>query len=214
MATSNYSIYAIPAFYILALAPQFYSTILINRATNGRFDNANPRGASFAETCRKSLDKGTLGRFERGKAAHINALENLPLFAAAVICANIAGLDMGMVNSVRLFLYSICLLKSLPVFVDVLQHDALFVFAIIILFKKLRHALLVCQWALTLTLGTFKICGAFLALRIAYMFLYIEVESMKLSYVRTLVFLMSVGCCITLLLKAGNVLVDGKGMRL
>ncbi|KAL9073928.1 MAG: hypothetical protein Q9161_002550 [Pseudevernia consocians] len=98
MATSNYSIYAIPAFYILALVPQFYSTVLIHRATNGRFDNVNPRGASFSETCKKSLDRASLGRFERSKAAHVNALENLPLFASAVICANMAGLEVGMVN--------------------------------------------------------------------------------------------------------------------
>lgn len=108
MTTANYSIYAIPAFYALALVPQFYSTILINRATNGRFDNVNPRGASFSETCRKSLDKATLGRFERSKAAHVNALENLPLIASAVICANMAGLEGGMVNLVSgLFYWSI-----------------------------------------------------------------------------------------------------------
>lgn len=157
MTTPNYSIYAIPAFYILALVPQFYSTILINRATNGHFDNVNPRGASFSETCKKSLDKATLGRFERAKAAHANALENFPLFASAVICANMAGLEKGMMN---------------------------------------------------LT------CGAFLGLRIAYTFLYIGVESRKFSFVRTLVWMTSVGCCMTLLFKAGNVLVDGKGSRL
>ena len=105
MATSNYSIYAIPAFYLLALVPQFYSTILVNRATNGRFDNVNPRGAAFSETCKKSFDKATLGRFERARAAHTNALENLPLFASAVICANMAGLETGMVNAVRILLY-------------------------------------------------------------------------------------------------------------
>ncbi|KAL9137617.1 MAG: hypothetical protein Q9175_001168 [Cornicularia normoerica] len=99
MTTSNYSIYAIPAFYILALVPHFYSTVLINRATNGRFNNVNPRGTSFSETCKKSLDKVTLGRFERARAAHTNALENLPLLASAVICANMAGLESGMVNS-------------------------------------------------------------------------------------------------------------------
>lgn len=157
MTTSNYSIYAIPAFYILALVPQFYSTLLINRATNGRFDNVNPRGASFAETCKKSLDKATLGRSERARAAHTNALENLPLFASAVICANMAGLEKGMVNSM---------------------------------------------------------CGAFLGLRVVYTYVYIGVESPKLALVRTLVWMTSVGCCMTLLFKAGNVLVDGKGMRL
>ena len=116
MSASNYSIYAIPAFYILALVPQFYSTILIYRATNGRFDNVNPRGAAFSDTCKKSLDKATLGRFERARAAHVNALENLPLFAAAVICGNIAGLESGMINSVRVLLYPVCSSKSLQLF--------------------------------------------------------------------------------------------------
>lgn len=104
MTTSNYSIYAIPAFYILALAPGFYSTLLINRATNGRFDNVNPRGTSFSETYKKSVDKPTLGRYERARAAHANALESFPLFASAVICANMAGLEQGMMNSVRILL--------------------------------------------------------------------------------------------------------------
>lgn len=112
MTTLNYSIYAIPAFYILALVPQIYSTVLIYRATNGRFDNVNPRGASFSEVCKKSLDKATLGRFERAKAAHNNALESLPLFASAVICANMAGLEKGMMNSVRSFTYILRLFGS------------------------------------------------------------------------------------------------------
>ena len=101
MTTSNYSIYAIPAFYILALVPHFYGSALLNRGTNGRLDNANPRGTSFSELIQKSLDKATLSRVERAQAAHANALETLPLFASAVICANMAGLDKGTLNSVR-----------------------------------------------------------------------------------------------------------------
>ena len=88
MTTSNYSVYAIPAFYCLALGPQLYTTLLIKP------DTVNPRGTSFSETRKKSLDKTTLGRYERARAAHLNALENLPLFASAVICANMAGLEV------------------------------------------------------------------------------------------------------------------------
>ena len=88
MATSNYSIYAIPAFYVLALGPQLYTGLLI------KTDTVNPRGTSFSERRKKSLDKSTLGRYERARAAHLNALENLPLFASAVICANMAGLEV------------------------------------------------------------------------------------------------------------------------
>lgn len=67
---------------------------------------------------------------------------------------------------------------------------------------------------MTLTLRNDKVCGAFLGLRVAYTFLYIGVESQNFSIVRTLVWNTSVGCCMTLLIKAGNVLVDGKGMTL
>ena len=59
-----------------------------------------------------------------------------------------------------------------------------------------------------------KYCMAFLGLRVAHSVAYIEIESPKLSYMRSLAWMGSVVCCLTLLIKAGNVLVDGKGMRL
>ena len=92
MATSNYSIYAIPAFYLLSLGPLLYSSSIV------KLDVVNPRGTSFSESRKKSLDKATLARFERARSAHLNALENLPLFASAVICANIAGLEVRTFN--------------------------------------------------------------------------------------------------------------------
>ena len=100
MTTTNYSIYAIPAFWLIAFGPHFYSAALIRRGTNGRVDNANPRGDSFAAMYKKSLDRATLGMVERARAAEANAFENLPVFAAAVICGNMAGLDVGTLNSV------------------------------------------------------------------------------------------------------------------
>ena len=55
---------------------------------------------------------------------------------------------------------------------------------------------------------------AFLALRIAHSVAYITIETKKLAYTRSLVWIGSIVCCFTLLIKAGNVLVDGKGMNL
>lgn len=107
MSSPNYSIYAIPAFYVLALVPKAYCTALINRATNGRFNNANPRGESVWQNYQKSMDAATYAKIERALAAHSNAMENLPIFFAAVICANLAGLDLGTVNAVcGVFLFS------------------------------------------------------------------------------------------------------------
>ena len=61
-------------------------------------------------------------------------------------------------------------------------------------------------------LRNLKLCAAFLGLRVAHTVLYITTESQKLSYLRSLAWGSSVGCCLILLIKAGNVFVDGKGM--
>ena len=156
MATPNYSIHTLIAFYIMAFVPQCYSTALIYRATNGRYNNVNPRSATSFETYQKGTNKATYGRFERARAAHANAMENLPLFAAAVICANMAGLDAGMVNTV---------------------------------------------------------CGIFLSLRAVHSALYIAIEKHGLSHARSVVWMASAGCCLYLLFKSGNVLMDGRGAR-
>ena len=156
MSTQNYSIHAFTAFYLLAFVPQFYATAMIYRATNGRFNNVNPRSGSTAETYQKACDKATFSRFERARAAHANAMENLPLFAAAVISANMAGLDIDIVNTV---------------------------------------------------------CGIFLGLRVLHTALYIAIEKAALSRARSFTWMCSAGCCLYLLVKSGNVLMDGKGAR-
>ena len=96
--TPNYSIYALPAFYGMALVPLFYGNSIVMKATGGRIDFANPRGAATQENYRKSCDAATYATIERCKAAHNNAMENMPLFFAAVIVANMAGLDTGVMN--------------------------------------------------------------------------------------------------------------------
>ncbi|KAG8532152.1 uncharacterized protein KY384_003792 [Bacidia gigantensis] len=95
---TNYSIYAIPAFYVLVLLPQALGTFAILRANNYNFDNANPRGQNFQSSLRKSLPKSTLAFYERANAAHNNGWENFILFTAAVICGNLARLDVGTLN--------------------------------------------------------------------------------------------------------------------
>ena len=56
--TPNYSVYAIPAFWVLCMAPQFYGNILITKANNGNFDNTNPRYVSTLEPspCRSCFE--------------------------------------------------------------------------------------------------------------------------------------------------------------
>ncbi|KAL9636792.1 MAG: hypothetical protein Q9164_002603 [Protoblastenia rupestris] len=98
--TPNYSFYAIPAFYILVVTPAVYGRVRLTIANNGNYDNANPRGEKFAASIKKTVPKNILALFERTEAAHQNALESLPLFASAVICANIAKVDTETLNTV------------------------------------------------------------------------------------------------------------------
>ena len=50
------------------------------------------------EDIKKTVPKDIWQRFERCKAAHTNSNENFPLFAAAVICGNMAKLDPDTLN--------------------------------------------------------------------------------------------------------------------
>ena len=74
----------------------------------------------------------------------------------------------------------------------------------------MRLALLFFHRTGRLTWRNTKISVAFLGLRIAHTILYIEIENRRLSHSRSLVWMASVACCLTLLFMAGNVLVDGK----
>ena len=79
--------------------------------------------------------------------------------------------------------------------------------SLVVLTTDLCFALVLLQREERLTPRNFKISGTFLGLRIAYTFLYIGVDSQNLSHLRSLAWMGSIGCCLTLLVKAGNVLV-------
>ncbi|KAF2495838.1 hypothetical protein BU16DRAFT_526390 [Lophium mytilinum] len=92
LETYNPSILAIPAYYILSVIPHSYA---IQLATNGKplsWDNLNPRSSTLKANLKKTLDAETYARYERAEACHANGMENLPLFASAVILGNMAGL--------------------------------------------------------------------------------------------------------------------------
>ena len=80
-------------------------------------------------------------------------MENLPLFSAAVICANMANLDISTINVV---------------------------------------------------------CGMFLVFRALHAVAYVTVEDKKYALTRSPFWAGGVGCCLYLLIKAGNALVDGR----
>ena len=152
MATTNYSIYAIPAYWFLALIPHAFGVQRIKKANNGRWNNANPKSTAYHATMEKSVPAEVFATYERSEAAHKNAMENLPLFATAVILGNMAKLPANTLNTV---------------------------------------------------------VGAYLGLRVAYTFAYINTTSQRLSFVRTGIWAASVSSLIYLLVRSGNVLAHG-----
>ncbi|KAF2771855.1 hypothetical protein EJ03DRAFT_288732 [Teratosphaeria nubilosa] len=92
-ATRNYSLYSIPAAWVLSIAPHFYAASL------GRFDNKNPRTYTRDTEGDQSIDKATKATIIRAEGAQQNGFENLGLFAAAVVIGNVAKLDNWTLNA-------------------------------------------------------------------------------------------------------------------
>ena len=88
----NYSIYTIPAAWLLAQAasPRLRLTSL------GLNHNVYPRD-DLAKAS-STLPPAEAAKLKRREAAHINGFENFPLFAAAMIVGNEAGLEARTLN--------------------------------------------------------------------------------------------------------------------
>jgi uncharacterized MAPEG superfamily protein len=98
----NLSLLAIPAHYILSLAPHAYSVFAVNKALKpqqAEWDNVNPNGASHKALLAKHLPADVHARVERAESAHRNGLENLPLIASAILAANFAGVPVAEINA-------------------------------------------------------------------------------------------------------------------
>jgi uncharacterized MAPEG superfamily protein len=90
--TYNPSIIAIPAYYILSVAPHSYALYVASQGKLLSWDNRNPRSSDLKAKLKERLPKETFARYERAEACHANGMENLPLFTAAVILGNLAAL--------------------------------------------------------------------------------------------------------------------------
>lgn len=95
----NYSLYAIPAYVILTLVPNIIAVFSIKKATNDRFDNANPRSTKFAASLEKTVAPAVRESYERMKACHQNGMESLPLVCTALILANMANVQNSSLNT-------------------------------------------------------------------------------------------------------------------
>lgn len=89
----NYSYYAVPAAWVLAMVPHFVAAGL----SKGQFKNAAPRQMMadlLAKKDKTALDKKII----RAESAQLNAFETLGLFAAALVAANMAKVPNHQLN--------------------------------------------------------------------------------------------------------------------
>lgn len=73
--------------FVAAVLPYIWTTV--GKSAGSGYDNRDPRGW---------VAKQTHPRVLRGNAAHLNAFEAFPAFAASVLMAQLAGVDPGRVS--------------------------------------------------------------------------------------------------------------------
>lgn len=98
LETPSYALASIAAAYGLAFLPFYYGTLRMLFATKGNgMDLSMPR--SNDERVKTKIPKEVWESIQRGKAAHFNALEGFPFFAAAMIAGTVAGLPSDTMNN-------------------------------------------------------------------------------------------------------------------
>ncbi|WWC61920.1 uncharacterized protein I303_104506 [Kwoniella dejecticola CBS 10117] len=99
--TNNWSIYAVPVAWAVAVAPHFYAISVYNseRAPGtAKWDNREPK-ENIARVKEAKLSPNAQGKYLRAEAAQENGLQNLPLFAAAILAGNFARLSPSVLNT-------------------------------------------------------------------------------------------------------------------
>ncbi|MCJ1285383.1 hypothetical protein MMC26_004723 [Xylographa opegraphella] len=95
----NFSLYTIPAAWVLALVPHAYATQLYDSKSAHKFDLTQPRSLAGKVADDQTLDAATKNRVIRAEGAQQNGFENIGLFAAAVVAGNVAGVDNWWLNA-------------------------------------------------------------------------------------------------------------------
>jgi uncharacterized MAPEG superfamily protein len=96
--THNPSILAIPAYYILSVLPHSYALHVATQGKLSTWDNRNPRSSDMRAKLRERLGPETYARYERLESCHANGMENMPLFATAVVLGNLGGLPRAFMS--------------------------------------------------------------------------------------------------------------------
>ncbi|KAJ7857174.1 hypothetical protein B0H13DRAFT_2672802 [Mycena leptocephala] len=94
------SLYSIPAVWLTAFIPVMLKTSTIQKVKG--FNNVQPRSNTARVTGDTKIPPDIAGRIERMEGAHFNGNENFPIWVAAVLAGNFAGLDNYTMNVVSI----------------------------------------------------------------------------------------------------------------
>ena len=97
--TRNFSLYTIPIAWAFSIVPHLYAVRIYESSSKKSFDLTKPRAISSTLASDQTLDQGTKNRIQRAEGAQQNGMENIGLFAAAVVAGNVAGLSNGTLNA-------------------------------------------------------------------------------------------------------------------
>ncbi|KAH9874204.1 hypothetical protein IAQ61_004833 [Plenodomus lingam] len=90
MANSlNYPLLAIPAYYIFSLVPHIYAGSILS-ANGYKVNNANPKASLAPDAVKGKVPDAVFQKYQRAENAQSNNLEQLPLFAVAVLASIMA----------------------------------------------------------------------------------------------------------------------------
>ena len=90
----NYSFQIIAGAYAFSFLPHSY--YLIKSMSTGSFSNINPR--TNLDVLKPIVSASTFSKLAKARGCHFNALEGFPLFAAAMIAGNMAGVPSREMN--------------------------------------------------------------------------------------------------------------------
>jgi uncharacterized MAPEG superfamily protein len=113
---TNISLHTIPPTWCLALIPRMWGRIKYAKAVGHDMDIRNPRDHYNAVASEEALSPELRGRILRAEGAMQNHLDNMGLFAAAVVAGNVAKLSPGMLNGLSLG-YLLCRVVYMYVYI-------------------------------------------------------------------------------------------------
>ncbi|KAJ6605184.1 hypothetical protein DFH09DRAFT_1017817 [Mycena vulgaris] len=97
---SALSLYSIPAVWFTAFFPVMLKSASITKLKG--FNNVQPRSNTSRVTADKEVPPAISARIERMEGAHLNGNENFPIWVAAILAGNFAGIENYTLNVVSI----------------------------------------------------------------------------------------------------------------